>query len=509
MMKRLFIAALFAASTMTSWAGGLLTNTNQNITFLRNPARDGAIGIDGVYSNPAGVIFLGEGIHLSLNWQAAWQTRSIDVKDEMLAYGYKNNGLNTKHYEGKATAPVIPSLQAAYNTDKWSFMFNFAVNGGGGKCEFSNGLGSFEKAVGTIGYMLNSKGLDVTGYDANYYMQGKQFYYGFTLGAAHKITDNLSVYAGARVLYGSASYKATISNIAVNTSANGLVPFGDFLAVTQQKIGAGISQYDAGIANLNNAIAQMQAAGLDASAYQAQLASVQAERSKLVASQSSINALEVYSNGVNLQSNQTGIGIAPIFGIDYKLGNFNFAGKYEFRTKMSMKNTSTLQEAMIPQTAQFVDGTSIREDSPALLALGAQWEAIPGLRVNAGYHHFYDKQSKKFGDKQKQLKNGTNEYLGGVEYDINDKITVSGGTQITKYGLTDEYMSDLSFVVDSWSFGLGMKYKVSDKVAINAAYFKTNYSNYKTSTIDAKGNDVINDFTRTNDVVGVGVDFTF
>ncbi|MCI5855401.1 MAG: hypothetical protein MR005_07705, partial [Prevotella sp.] len=55
----------------SAFAGGLLTNTNQNVTFLRNPARDAAIGIDGVYSNPAGVIFLGEGFHLSLNIQNA------------------------------------------------------------------------------------------------------------------------------------------------------------------------------------------------------------------------------------------------------------------------------------------------------------------------------------------------------------------------------------------------------------------------------------------------------
>ena len=50
-------------------AGGLLTNTNTNIAFNRNFARDGVIAIDGVYSNPAGVAFLSNGFHLSLNIQ--------------------------------------------------------------------------------------------------------------------------------------------------------------------------------------------------------------------------------------------------------------------------------------------------------------------------------------------------------------------------------------------------------------------------------------------------------
>ena len=42
--------AFVLAAAQTVMAGGLLTNTNQNVSFLRNPARDAAIGIDGVYS---------------------------------------------------------------------------------------------------------------------------------------------------------------------------------------------------------------------------------------------------------------------------------------------------------------------------------------------------------------------------------------------------------------------------------------------------------------------------
>ena len=72
-----FFLAFVSSLSMTANAGGILTNTNQNIAFLRNPARDGAIGIDGVYYNPAGVVFLEDGFHLSLNIQNAHQTRTI------------------------------------------------------------------------------------------------------------------------------------------------------------------------------------------------------------------------------------------------------------------------------------------------------------------------------------------------------------------------------------------------------------------------------------------------
>ena len=86
---------LMLTSVTTATAGGILTNTNQSIDFLRNPARDAAIGLDGVYSNPAGVAFLPEGFHLGFNWQYAHQTRTITSTNPVFALGRKNQGRTT------------------------------------------------------------------------------------------------------------------------------------------------------------------------------------------------------------------------------------------------------------------------------------------------------------------------------------------------------------------------------------------------------------------------------
>ena len=86
------IAGVMLAATTSATAGGILTNTNQSIDFLRNPARDAAIGLDGVYSNPAGVAFLPEGFHIAFNWQYAHQTRTITSNNPLYALGRKNNG---------------------------------------------------------------------------------------------------------------------------------------------------------------------------------------------------------------------------------------------------------------------------------------------------------------------------------------------------------------------------------------------------------------------------------
>lgn len=513
--KIIMVCAMTCATFANSFAGGILTNTNQNVAFLRNPARDGAIGIDGTYSNPAGVAFMEDGTHVSINWQMAWQTRSIDTENPVFELSKDFNG-QPQHYEGKAYAPFIPSVQAAYNKDRWSLQFNFSVTGGGGKCEFSNGLGSFEGAVGQIaaglrqfGIALQNQGypfpdaIVTKGYDCQSYMQGKQYYFGFTMGAAYKVTDYLSLYGGIRILYGSASYKAKIDNIKVIADAypNG-VDFGDYYDGLKPHITTAAQNYETAIAAYARAGQEIPQEIIDG-----------------YTSVRKLQAVESYREGVNLQSDQSGVGFAPILGADLKLDKFNFAVKYEFRTKMNMENKSTVKEAhAIDAVNQFRDGTKIREDQPSLLAFGVQYTPIKSVRINAGYHHFYDKAAKKtyykmnevgvstrYDNKNDQLKSGTNEYLGGAEWDITKKLTASAGFQITRYGNTDEYINDISFVVDSWSYGLGVKYQVTDKIAINAAYFKTCYDNYSTEKVAG----VQNTFTRSNRVGAIGVDIDF
>ena len=77
-LKNVCLSVFMTASAIAANAGGLLTNTNQNIAFNRMMSREASIGIDGVYYNPAGVAFMKEGHHLSINLQTAWQTRTID-----------------------------------------------------------------------------------------------------------------------------------------------------------------------------------------------------------------------------------------------------------------------------------------------------------------------------------------------------------------------------------------------------------------------------------------------
>lgn len=481
-MKTLKFAcmAIVMAAAETASAGGLLTNTNQNIAFLRNPARDAAIGIDGVYSNPAGVVFLGEGIHLSLNLQNAHQTRTVTSCFAPFAFGAKNGGNVAKEFKGEADAPVIPSLQAARNKGDWSFQFNFAITGGGGKCEFDGGLGSFESTVGML--PLLSQNLDalstqlgmgplglptVSQYDMDTYMRGRQYYYGFTFGAAYKVNEHLSVYGGLRMLYGTANYYGYVSNVKADIG-NGLVD-------ASKTFNESAVQANQALGQLRDAAIKAQQAGDAAAA--AQYAQ-QAEQMAVKATM--LGALGSATEDVTLNCDQTGWGIAPIIGIDYKTGKFNFAAKYEFKTTMELKNKSANSKSAenLSMLDRYKDGQKVSEDSPALLTVGAQWEALPELRVSAGWHYYFDKNAKRYDNLQEKLGGNTNEFLLGAEYDINKTLQVSAGGQLTRYDFTDDYMEDISFNVSSYSFGFGVGIRLNDKMKLNLAYFQTNYETY-------------------------------
>lgn len=537
--KTVCLTAAIASSSAT-FAGGLLTNTNQHVAFNRMMSREASIGIDGVYYNPAGVVFMGEGSHLAINWQMAYQTRTIK-NDYKLFTNNVNNPTTPRDFKGKAFAPVIPSFQYAYNKGRWSLQGNFALTGGGGKCTFDNGLGSFEKIVGetamgaiglagaidhvantllTPGYITPENKVDPSkfnpmftdnkyfgskgDYSFNSYMHGRQYYFGLSAGAAYKVSDNFSVYAGLRGIYATCNYYGYVKDIKV-----GNMPLYQVLDPSKEN-----------------------------------------------------------SANIELSCDQSGIGFTPMLAVDYKTGRWNFSAKYEFKTRMRLKNksvnklpsignlddnlkdqmTRTLQNKGLPQEqamqissailtdknvvkttaglkqqfdskinkalGEYADGKKIAGDIPSLLTVGVGYSPIDELRINVGFHWFDDYNATSYNNRNKLLKKrGTLEFNAGVEYDVTKKITVSTGWQNTNYGLTDKYMDDKSFVVGSNSVGLGGVYHITKKLDFSVAYFHTFYNHVKTSeeVTLALGKTVTynSDYTRNNSAFAAGVNITF
>lgn len=492
--KVLFSAALLAASSQ-AFAGGLLTNTNLNAATLRMLSQQANIDITGLYYNPAGSAFLNEGWHLSLNIQNAAQSRDITTTFPLFALN-KNNLAATHKFEGTAKAPVIPSFQLAYNKDKWSFSASFGINGGGGKCEFEQGLGSFEalyagtmyQGVKTMLPAMVAEGLQqagipapyveqlvetgtynsqLTGYSMDAYMRGRQYYFGLQLGAAYKLTDTFSAYAGVRFMFADCNYYGYVQDVKADYAYDYNVP-----ANAQLRF-PGKADKGTGTKDLND-------------------------------------------NTLALNANQSGFGVTPIIGIDWHPNQkWNFAAKYEFMTSMKLKNDSEMNDFAKGQIkggnetlAQFEDGTKISANIPSILTLGAQYKPVEQVSINAGFNKYWDRQATAYGNKNEAINSGSTEFTAGLEVDVTKWLTLSGSWQNTNYDLSDAYMNDLSFNLSSNSLGVGFRIKATERCSIDFGYMQTFYKDKEVTTQTAAGpkTDL---YQRTNRVFGLGVNLAF
>ena len=464
MRKISLIGLVMLIVSIPTFAGGLLTNTNQHAAFLRMLSRGATIEIDGALSNPAGLAFLpNDGFHVGLSIQSAFQTRNIDAS--FLTYkGFSGIDPTTqqpilthsekpysKYYEGKAAAPIIPSVFAAYKKGDWTISGFFAITGGGGKASFDDGLPMFE-SVAMAGIFQESLKKHLTSggkspivtpgmYDISTAMDGKQYIYALQLGLSYKINDWLSAFAGGRMNYFT----------------------GGYVGFLDAKMKA-----DLGGADLMH---------------------------------------------LALDCDQTGWGFTPVIGVDAKLGKLNIGAKYEFKTNLNIENNTKKIEASVETDAlaPFKHGVNTPNDIPSMLSVAAAYEFLPVLRASVEYHFYDDKKAGMADGKQKYLTKGTNEYLMGIEWDVIKRLTLSCGGQITDYGLSDNFQSDTSFSCDSYTLGVGAKVALSERANLNVGYMWTTYEDYTKTSKNYNGTGLsgTNVYSRTNKVFGVSLDYKF
>lgn len=472
MIKRTLVLGVLAMSSLgMAFAGGILTNTNQSARFVRMMALEASTKADAAYYNPAGTIKLNEGFHFSFSNQSAFQERIINSTYA----GYNGfGGSDFKQFKGTASAPILPSIQGVYRKGKWALSGSISVVGGGGKATFNNGLSMFEAPVSDIPMALTGFAkkagvpLSADKYLLDAYMTGANYIFGGQIGGAYEINKMFSVYGGFRLNVVHNKYEGYLKDLMINPQSDAMPQLGNGSMVSAP-------EYFTQLANLPHP-------------------AVEPHKKMLL-------GYAAATSDKKLESKQSGWGIAPILGVHFSHAGLNIGAKYEFKSFLNVEN-----KTKIDQTGQFADGVNTAHDVPALFAIGASYDIIEPLTLSVGYHHFFDKSAGMANDKQKALTGGTNEYLAGVEYRIDDMFLVSMGGQITRYGLADGFQSDLSFSVNSYSLGFGGAVNVSKNVQINIGYFFTDYDNYKMAKVEGKPHNV---YTRKNKVFAAGVDFSF
>jgi long-subunit fatty acid transport protein len=536
-MKRTLLAIALSSLALVSLAGGIVHNTNQSASFIRMPARDASLGLDAAYYNPAGLVFLKDGFHISLSNQYITQTRNIKTT-------FPN--LNRTDFEGGVTVPLFPSVYAVYKMDKLAFSVGFNPIGGGGSAKFDDGLPSFEMQVASIPGLLNQGGIPTPKYSYETEFEGSSAYYGIQAGVSYKVNDVLSLSLGLRYVIVKNSYQGYLSNIMINPQfpALGFTNEEMVAAPTFFNAMAGMFQGLAGVAVSLQPLVDGGGGGLTlAEAQQAgylsasdvalisrgfALINPQIDPMTLtveqvqgayglatpafIQQQQGMSANAVATADKKVDADQSGSGIVPIIGANLSFDRLNIGIKYEHKASIKVKNATTIDDVGL-----YPDGAETPSDIPSMLSVGVGFKATDKLKLSGGVHYYFDKGAEygkklngEFVKNDKVMDKNFWELGLGVEYEINEKWLVSAGYLRTQTGVMDLYQTDLSHSLSTNSIAGGLRFMANENVGINFGVMNTMYLENTRDFPAASPYPAYSEtYNRKAFTIALGVDFSF
>lgn len=463
-MKKQFLIFALAMGSVQVFAGGVITNTNQSTQFVRTVSRNASLDDDAVYFNPAATAQFSEGLHLSYSHQVCIQKRT--TTDDFPT-------LNNHEYEGNVFVPAFPNLYATWKKNNLALFFGFGPVGGGGSAEYEKGLASFERQIsmmpGMITSMGSSMGLSASAYDVNINFTGTSILYGGRIGGAYSfLDDKLAVSLGVAAIYQKNAYKGSIKDIQLNPTCALLGMNGDMMPATTF-----FTTLSTALASLNPTMAAT------AAAYAGAVADKE------------VDAV------------QTGFGLAPIVGFNFKPDDrLNIGIKYEGRTKMELTNDTKKDD-----TGMFTDDSTFRKDIPAIVSLGIGGNFTDKFRGSFSYTYYFDKNAD-WGGREEQMDKNTMDVAGSLEYDVIPLLTLSAGYSRSISGTSEEFQTDMDYALSSNAFGMGGRLNLSEKLKVDFGFMYVAYDKVENSSTF---NNVSHteSFDRTNKSFSLGVSYAF
>lgn len=117
-----------------AFGGNIDYLTNRSVNYSRNFARNSATdGADLVSYNPAGLVFLDEGFHISFGNEFLLKNYTIDAVPFW-------DTTSVETYESTEPTLFYPDLYAVYRTGDWALFGAFTVPAGGGTLDYKDGV---------------------------------------------------------------------------------------------------------------------------------------------------------------------------------------------------------------------------------------------------------------------------------------------------------------------------------------------------------------------------------
>ncbi len=414
--------------------------------YLANQAQTGITQAGANNYNPAGTTRWDKGQYVHVGLQFATGYEKMEYK-----------GIQHKAQLRQA----IPNVALTSVDDNGAYFFNFGGIAGGGKLKYDGVSG-----LDVLGDTDKLAGVGV--YDKGSEVKGSNKYEQITLGRAFKVDDKLSFSVAGRVVHGTRNLNGNL-NVGINPSQEYMQKKGMEIA---KKVSEGV---DAKTKGLNLPSAKIAA-----------MKQQETEKNLATAKKETAYAVAKGLQG-DLDAKREAWGYGFQLGVNYKATDkLNLAARYDSRIKMDFKSKG--HENKLPTEKllgtdlglstfypQYTPGTRTRRDLPAILSVGASYQATDNYLVSFAGNYYFNRHAKMdrvqaYGGNEHgyDYKNGWELALGN-EYKINDKFTVLGSVNYARTGAKSSSYNDTEYALNSYTLGAGVKYNYDETLAVTAS----------------------------------------
>ena len=201
-MKRSFALTLSILMVLSFGAYAQMDNlANMSAKWIRMNARNAALeGADIVNYNPAGLVKLTDGIHISINNQTLFRQpqHSFTLNPLIGEQTCKQDGAD----------PFLPSFYLAYKRSKWAVSSGIYVTGGGASADYPSG--SVNTNLMGYNFMTQTNTVYGTGYTMlkDQSLKASSYYLAIPINLSYSLTDKLSLSVGGRYIIANNHTKA-------------------------------------------------------------------------------------------------------------------------------------------------------------------------------------------------------------------------------------------------------------------------------------------------------------
>lgn len=450
MKKSLVILSLLASAN--AFAGSIDYLAQQDAEYFAHPAMIGKVGVSGAYYNPAGTVFLEDGLYVQLNSQTLFKTYEMDTKENF-------GGLS---HESDHPSAFVPSIQIVKKEGDRSYFLHAGAAAGGGAVKYENGISAFEVIGESIedSFGLFTQGNATVDYLGGSTVNGSSYYINTTFGMAQKINSKFSVAGGLRFMYAMRELNGT-GNYALDLDGKGLTPAGDVrVDIDSERTGWGVG----GVIGFHYQPTEKLNIGFK---YETEV------------------ELNLDADGeVRATSNTFK---SPI---QTPIGNISITDKI----------TDGLKKE--PVIAEWLEDD--RRNLPAMMALGVSYELTDRITLLTSGNYYFIKDANRNGCYD-NYDNGY-EISVGVDYKLNNKWTLMAGYQYTDTGANENTYKDTDYALDADMYGVGVKYTPDETKEFIVSYA---YVDYKNGTaVNEKGQETTT-FKKEVNAIGLSATFKF